>query len=262
MHKTDGKRPTDVKDGSNGSRKTAKVSKRLKEKGLEGTAAEDGEEKQRGSAIGSHPLQEISKKDVENKLNIFKHYNENAMGKNSTSDSHRKESSRGKSESTTQGSHSRSNKKLEIPSNLNLKENQVDFLRDVQNVLILFSDLKSKVERLNRDKQTLKDDLRRSIAASSRHKQECHSKSQQLTQALGQLNASQQENQVLVREMNDLKARLAETQDYDRLKVDLQTRDVENASLRLKVKQLQVDQNVLQEIIKEMIYDKEKNEVR
>lgn len=250
-----------IVEGKGSNRKQGSAVKKPKERILDQIIAEETEDQPRGGLISSHPLEDIALNEPENRLNIFKQYHERCLEGKSATDSNRKDGLKQKTDPNSQGSHSKSSKKLEIPSNLNLKESQVDFLRDVQNVLILFSDLKSKVERLNKVKHNLKEDLRKSVAAASKYRLESQTKGQQLIQAQSQLNASQQENQVLIREMKDLKAKLTESQDADKLKAGLQAKEMENTALKLKMKQLQVDQNVLQEIIKEMIYDKEKQEV-
>lgn len=50
---------------------------------------------------------------------------------------------------------------LKIPENLNINESQIELLYDVQYVLNLFSELKTRNEKLANDKERLKDELKR-----------------------------------------------------------------------------------------------------
>lgn len=149
-------------------------------------------------------------------------------------------------------------KKLEIPPNLNLKENQIDFLRDVQNVLILFSDLKSKIEKLNKDKVGLKEEIKKQSNIAKKCKEDLNEKTANHTQVLNQLNSALQENKSLQKEISEMRQKMKESDSSERLKSETRLKDAEIASMRQKMKELQVDKNVLQEIIKEMIYEKEK----
>ena len=67
---------------------------------------------------------------------------------------------------------SQNNKKLIIPNNLNIKEEQLAFFTDIQNVQTLFSELKSIIEKANIKNETLAEKNESLITENTKLKQE------------------------------------------------------------------------------------------
>jgi len=235
---------------------------------------ESEDERPLSSKPSRQPLQELRTNSMEMSGNIFKdHHDEDYSPSHQhkmVSSEHTKEKDRETTHKkvtmspvpeATSTTKDKKSKKLEIPANLNLNESQIEFLKDVQNVLILFSDLKSKVEKLNKDKTGLKEELKKAVGQNKKLKEDLATKTSQASHCQNQLNISMQESKALAKELAETKAKLKDLDQLENVRNELRSKEAENVQLKVKMKQLQIDQSVLQEIIKEMIFEKENKKV-
>lgn len=145
-------------------------------------------------------------------------------------------------------------KKISIPKNLNIKEEQLSFFSDLQNVLTQFSELKSRIEKLSDEKVELaaKNDLLQKncehIEKELKGQESSHSMLSQQCKILQtneakfqKENKYQKEREVTQEEQNK---DLLEKSDF------LQN---ENNAKQEQVKQLNIDISVLKNIMKEMV---------
>ena len=145
-------------------------------------------------------------------------------------------------------------KKINIPKNLNIKEEQLGFFSDLTNVLTLFSELKGRIEKLTEDKvelATKNDLLQKNCEHLEKELKTQESNSSILSQKYKVLqtndlnyqkeNKFQKEHQNVVEEQNK---ELTEKNDF------LQN---ENNIKQEQVKQMNIDISVLKNIMKEMV---------
>ena len=233
--------------------------KRNKERILRDIINEDTEEDERPlplvSGVLTRPGILETPQDKNREKNIFKEFGDHKWAIESENEENRNKN-RERSVGRDRESENKPKKKLEIPANLNLNETKIEFLKDVQNVLHLFSDLKSKIETLQKDKQSLKEELKRSNSSVKKYQDDLQTKNTLHTQVLTQLNMALQENKNIMKENSDLKSQLKEMGSIEQMKAEIEAKDSENNNLKMRIKKLTIDQEVLKKILWEVVHEK------
>lgn len=148
-------------------------------------------------------------------------------------------------------------RKLEMPANLNIKEKDLEYLKDLQNVLTLFSGLKGNIEKLNRDKHHLKEEFKKSVQINRKQKEELMAKTKESKERASQVEALEAKNKALQNELEEMKGKLKQQEEQEELKNKLAEKDSENTKLKEKLKRVQVDFDVLMELLREEVKRKE-----
>jgi len=140
---------------------------------------------------------------------------------------------------------------IQMPKNLKLTPEQLSFLSNVQNSVEIISQLKSKIENLRVEFEAVEEENKLLKAKNQKLTSDISSKESSFVLFKKQATKVLEERNQLVQEMALLRVQSPENQ----LKVQKLEQTV--TELAAKNKKLLIDQHVLQEIIKEMVFEKE-----
>lgn len=140
---------------------------------------------------------------------------------------------------------------LNLPKNLRLSSEQVTFLSNIQNSVDVISQLKSKIELMRVEREQMEEDNRKFRFEVSRVKEEMEKRDASFNLL------KKQANQLLEERNQALKEVSVSRKTPPEYLTKLGYLEKENSDLKSKNKKLLVDQQVLQEIIKEMVYERE-----
>lgn len=140
---------------------------------------------------------------------------------------------------------------VNLPKNLRLSSEQVTFLSDVHNSMEVIAQLKTKIEALKLEKEDMHEEVGRCRAELARAKEELGARDAAVALIKKQATKLLEERNQIFKELAAYRSHPPEAL------AKSHALQKENHELRAKNKKLLVDQHVLQEIIKEMVFEKD-----
>lgn len=141
-----------------------------------------------------------------------------------------------------------------IPKNLNIKEEQLPFFEDLQNVLTLFSELKSRIEKVSIEKCALEKTTEALSSNYESLQREFSNQDQKIASQSTQIKNYEQEIQALASENRSLSTKQKKSEEFSEEYQNLilsQKKEIQ--CQKDQASQLTVDLNVLKALMKEMI---------